>query len=181
MADRRGWIAGYLNLFERRFDAWTAAPMASIEYTEAYEAAMMERSGRKLRSMSVGYIITQIDGKVGALHDSHALPLAYLRGADGRIVPSSLLAFTGSSMFVTIDAPFDGVLVVAQQLAPGWRAAIDGKDAETLRDGIFRAVRVTRGHHEITWRYRPMSLVVGACITILALVRLLLSIIFVKR
>jgi hypothetical protein len=181
MADRRGWIAGYLNLFERRFDAWTAAPMASIEYTEAYEAAMMERSGRKLKTMSVGYIITQIDGKIGALHDSHALPLAYLRGADGSIVPSSLLAFTGSSMYLSIDAPFDGVLVVTQQLAPGWRAEIDGKDADALRDGVFRAVRVARGHHEITWRYRPMSLVLGACITMLAFARLLLSIIFVKR
>src|SRR5437667_2322393 len=45
LANRRAWIAGYLNLLERRFDAWTAAPMGSIEYTEAYEAAMMERSG----------------------------------------------------------------------------------------------------------------------------------------
>src|SRR6185295_1070896 len=151
------------------------------DYVDAYEAAMMERSGAKLKSMSVGYIITQIGGKIGALRTTHAFPFAFLRGADGRIASSSLLAFTGTSMYVSIDAPFDGVLVVTQQLAPGWRALVDGHDAETFRDGVFRAVRLTRGHHDVTWRYRPMSLVVGACITFLAMARLLLSFVFVKR
>src|SRR5262249_2930521 len=99
----------------------------------------------------------------------------------GRIAPSSLLAFTGSSMYVTTDAPFEATLVVTQQLAPGWRATIDGHDADTFRDGLFRAVRLTRGHHEVAWHYRPLSLVAGACVTLLALARLLLSIVFVKR
>ena len=85
------------------------------------------------------------------------------------------------AMFVTADAPFDATLVVTQQLVPGWRAAIDGHDAETFRDGIFRAVRLTRGHHEVAWRYRPMSLVIGSFITFAALARLLLSFVFVKR
>src|SRR5207244_6886657 len=79
MANRRAWIAGYLNLYERRFDAWTAGPMGSRDYVDAYEAAMMERSGAKLKSMSVGYIITQIDGKIGALGARHAFPFAFLR------------------------------------------------------------------------------------------------------
>jgi hypothetical protein len=176
IAQRRAWIAGYLNLYERRFDAWTAAPMASIEYTEAYEAAMMQQSGAALKAMSVAYIVTKLpDGTLGVLHDTHALPLAYLRGADGRVVASSLLAFTGSAMYVTTDAPFDGTLVVTQQLVPGWRATIDGRDTETFREGVFRAVRVTRGHHEVTWRYRPASLVIGAIVTLLAIARLILS------
>ena len=181
MADRRAWIAGYLNLFEHRFDAWTAAPAVPLAYAETYQVAMTQRSGAMLKAMSVGYIITQREGRFVALRDIHALPMAYLRGADGRIVGTSLLAFTGSSMFVTADAPFDATLVVTQQLVPGWRAAIDGHDAETFRDGIFRAVRLTRGHHEVAWRYRPMSLVIGSVITFAALARLLLSFVFVKR
>ena len=84
-------------------------------------------------------------------------------------------------MYVSIDAPFDGALVVTQQLAPGWRAMVDGHDVDPLRDGVFRAVRLTRGHHDVTWRYRPMSLVVGSCVTFLAIARLLLSFVFVKR
>jgi hypothetical protein len=176
MANRRAWIAGYLNLYERRFDAFTAAPLAPIDYTEAYAAAMTEKSGAMLERMSVGYIIT----RQGVLRDGRALPLAYLRAADGRIVPSSLLAFTGSAMYVTTDAPFDATLVVTQQMAPGWRATIDGHDADPFRDGLFRAVRLTRGHHEVAWRYRPLSLIVGSCVTLLAFARLLLSMVFVK-
>ena len=128
MAQRRAWIAGYLNLFEHRFDAWTAAPAVPLAYAETYQAAMTQRSGAMLKAMSVGYIITQREGRFVALRDIHALPMAYLRGADGRIAGTSLLAFTGSSMFVTADAPFDATLVVTQQLVPGWRAAIDGHE-----------------------------------------------------
>ena len=181
MADRRAWISGYLNLFEHRFDAWTAAPAVPLAYAEAYEAAMRQRSGAMLKAMSVGYLITRRDGRFVALRDVHALPMAYLRGADGRVVGASLLAFRGSAMFVTTDAPFDAVLVVTQQLVPGWRATVDGRDAETFRDGVFRAVRVARGRHEVAWRYRPMSLLVGSFITVAALARLLLSFLFVKR
>ena len=106
--------------------------------------------------------------------------MAYLRAADGRIGGASLLALHGSTMFVTTDAPFDATLVVTQQLAWGWRVAVDGKDADAFRDGVFRAVRVPRGHHEVAWRYRPASLLVGSFVTLAALARLLLSSIFVK-
>jgi len=129
----------------------------------------------------VGYLIAQRDGSFVALRDSRALPMAYLRAADGRVTGASLLALRGSAMFVTADAPFDATLVVTQQLAPGWRAAVDGHDAETFRDGVFRAVRLARGHHEVTWRYRPPSLIIGSFVTLAALVRVLLSLIFVKR
>ena len=97
------------------------------------------------------------------------------------MVGAEWIAFTTSAIHVGVDAPFDGTLVVTQQLAPGWRVTIDGHDSDPLRAGVFRAVRLTRGHHDVTWRYRPMSLVVGACVTLLAMLRLLLSLIFVKR
>src|SRR5437588_739361 len=41
--DRRVWISGYLNLFERRFDAWTAAPVVSQSYINVYAAAFRRR------------------------------------------------------------------------------------------------------------------------------------------
>jgi hypothetical protein len=179
--DRRAWIAGYLNLYEHRFDSWTAAPAISLAYSDLYRAAMSQRGGALLETMSVGYLIMRRGGSFVALRDARALPMAYLRGADGRMAGASLLAFRGSAMFVTTDAPFDATLVVTQQLAPGWRATIDGHDADTFRDGVFRAVRLARGHHEVAWRYRPASLLIGSFVTLVALMRLLLSFVFVKR
>lgn len=178
--DRRAWIAGYLNLYDRRFDAWTAAPLASAAYTRAYQAAAHPPRTDLINAMSCGYVLSARGGKVMAQRNPRALPMTYLRAADGRMAPATWLAFTSSAMYVGVDAPFDATLVVTQQFAPGWRAAIDGDDSETFRDGVFRAVRVTRGHHEVAWRYRPRSLVVGACVTLITLLRLLLSIIFVK-
>ena len=178
--DRRAWIAGYLNLYDRRFDAWTAAPLASAAYTRLYEAAMLPPRMDLINAMSCGYVLTEPEGKVMVRRNPRALPMAVLRGADGGLAPATWLAFTTSAMYVGADAPFDATLIVTQQFAPGWRATIDGEDAETFRDGVFRALRVKRGHHEIVWRYRPLSLMVGACVTLLALLRLLLSIVFVK-
>lgn len=178
--DGRAWIAGYLNLYDRRFDAWTAAPLASAAYTRAYEAAMSPPRMDRINAMSCGYVLTAPTGKVMVRRNLRALPMSILRAADGRMAPATWLAFTSSAMYVGVDAPFDATLIVTQQFAPGWRATIDGEDAETFRDGVFRALRVKRGHHEIAWRYRPLSLIVGACVTLLALLRLLLSMIFVK-
>jgi hypothetical protein len=178
--DRRAWIAGYLNLYDRRFDAWTAAPLASAAYARAYESTAQPPRMDLINAMSCGYVVSASGEKVIVRRNPRALPMTYLRAADGRIAPATWLAFTSSAMYVGVDAPFDATLVVTQQSAPGWRAAIDGQDAETFRDGVFRAVRVGPGHHEVVWRYRPRSLLVGACVTLLTSLRLLLSIVFVK-
>ncbi len=179
--DRRAWIAGYLNLFDHRFDAWTAAPFASAAYTKLYATAVEQSRMDVINAMSCGYLLSPSpSGEVVVRRNRAALPMAYLRAGDGRIASTSWLAFTPTSIYAGIDAPFDGTLVVTQQLAPGWKATIDGHDADTFRVGLFRAVRITRGHHEVTWRYRPLALIAGALVTFLALLRLLLSFVFVK-
>jgi len=177
--DRRAWIAGYLNLFEHRFDAWTAAPVVSESYTRAYIAAMSNRD--LLNRASIAYIVTLENGRVGVVHNPTAFPMAYWRDSTGRIVQASVLACTTSSVFVTIDAPADGLVVVTQQLASGWSVEVDGVAANAERDGVFRAVRVRGGHHAITWRYRPRSIAIGIALTLIAILRMLLSKKFVKR
>ena len=177
--DRRVWISGYLNLFERRFDAWTAAPVVSQSYINVYAAAFRRRD--VLNSMSIAYVLTATSRGVVAERNPSAFPLAYFRDAAGRIFRPASLAFTTSALFVVLDAPSNGLVVATQQDAPGWSVQIDGKIATPLRDGVFRAVRVTRGHHEIAWRYRPRAFMIGSALTILALARMLLSEKFVKR
>ncbi|HEX9501539.1 MAG TPA: hypothetical protein VGA10_07800, partial [Thermoanaerobaculia bacterium] len=117
----------------------------------------------------------------GVVHNPTAFPLAYWRDSAGRIARASLLACTTSAVFVSIDAPGDGVVVVTQQLASGWSVEVDGTPATAERDGVFRAVRVRGGRHAITWRYRPRSLAIGIALTMLAIFRMLLSTKFVKR
>ena len=52
------------------------------------------------------------------------------------------------------------------------------KSGET---SLFRTVHVGPGHHNIHWTYRPLSLVIGAVLSLAAIMRLLFSHRFVKR
>ncbi|HUJ13193.1 MAG TPA: hypothetical protein VL284_05310 [Thermoanaerobaculia bacterium] len=177
--DRAAWISGYLNLFERRYDAWTAAPVISESYLRAYETALRDR--RALDAMSIEFVIERGPRGMIVERNPETYPLAYFRDASGRITAPSSLAFTTSGVFMNIDALSDGVVVVTQQNAQGWDVDVDRAAAMAERDGVFRAVRVTRGHHEIVWRYHPRSFAIGIALTILGCARMLLEKFFVKR
>ncbi len=73
---------------------------------------------------------------------------------------------------VTTNAP--GVLVVTDLNYPGWIAEEGGKRLEILRaDGLFRAVALPAGSHRVTFRYRPLSVWIGAAISAAALLTVL--------
>lgn len=56
-----------------------------------------------------------------------------------------------------------GYVVLADAFAPGWQARLDGVKAGLLRaDGLFRAVAVPAGPHEIEMTYLPGSVLLGA-------------------
>jgi hypothetical protein len=187
--DRSAWISGYLNLVDRRFDAWTAAPLISQRYTAAYEAALQNR--RQLDAMSIGYVLAAeripalqpIAGTAGVIvhRNPTALPLAYWTDGGRAVVQARRLLFSTRTAHIDVDAPANGLVVVSQQSAPGWEVDVDGSRATPQRSGVFRAVRVNAGHHAITWRYRPRSLMIGSVMSIIAIARMLLSSRFVKR
>jgi hypothetical protein len=76
----------------------------------------------------------------------------------------------------SVAAPREGWLVVRDLYWPGWKAAVDGRPARVFpADGLFRAVRVPKGEHRVTFRYRPASLLLGGVLSVLAALGLLLS------
>jgi hypothetical protein len=63
------------------------------------------------------------------------------------------------------------LLVLADAWAPGWTAAVDGREVPLLRaDVAFRAVDVPAGRHDVAMAYRPAGLVSGAVASIGGLV-----------
>lgn len=65
--------------------------------------------------------------------------------------------------------PAAGLWVVSDTWFPGWRATVDGRDAEILRvNGIVRGVRVPPGEHALVMRYEPESFRVGTAISLAA-------------
>jgi hypothetical protein len=169
--NRRAWIGGYLNLYERRFDVWTAAPLVSRRYEELYERAIGDRTLSVLSSMSVGYVVTER----GVFRNVRARPLAYAGGA----APSAL-SFGPNFVHAVIDLPTPSMMVVTQQRSTGWSVDVDGRRAK-VEGGDFLAVQLPPGKHDVLWRYRSVPLVAGAVLTLLALMRMLLPKKFVKR
>ncbi len=50
---------------------------------------------------------------------------------------------------------------------PNWIAEVDGQPAPLLEaDGLFRAVRVAPGHHDVVFRYRSRPLLIGLTISL---------------
>jgi hypothetical protein len=179
--DQGAWIEGYLNLYDRRFDAYTAAPLANARYLEMYDDAAQTGRLELLDTMSIGYVLAsrrlpapfvpmeRVRG-VTVYRNPLALPMAYFRGDDGRYSQVTFVSFTTSSARVYVDVKSPGVVILTQQEAPGWEAAVDGARAESSApvSGVFRAVRVPRGHHVVDWKYRPWTLRAGAACTFLA-------------
>src|SRR5262249_9408037 len=77
--------------------------------------------------------------------------------------------FQGSARFVEerpgflkaeAEASHAGYLVILDAFARGWRATMDGRDVPVLRaNGVFRAIALPPGRHEIVCRYVPDPLI----------------------
>jgi hypothetical protein len=185
--NRASWISGYTNLLELRFAASITAPMSP----RAYEDLLLRASHDLdlLRSMSIGYMLSAAplpqpfvpiarSQQVVVYRVPQPMPLAYVITPSGERRPPRTLAIDASSARVAVDTAEGGTLVITQNDDAGWRVAIDGRDAaKKLAMTTFRAVDIAPGKHEIEWRYRPMSLVVGAIVTLITIVFIVVALI----
>ena len=66
------------------------------------------------------------------------------------------------------------LLVVAENAFPGWQVTVDGQPAEALTAyTAVRAVCLPAGEHLVEWTFRPRAYLLGAGVSLLALVLLL--------
>lgn len=69
-----------------------------------------------------------------------------------------------------VAAASAGYLVLLDSYYPGWEAYVDGVRSEILRANYaFRAVRVPAGNHEVVFRFRPRSFMIGVFLTLASL------------
>ncbi|HEX7193248.1 MAG TPA: hypothetical protein VF381_16880 [Thermoanaerobaculia bacterium] len=197
---RGSWMSGYLNLYEHRFAALTAAPVTSQRYLDLYYRALRDLSA--LRAMAVGWVISaspigppfaRVAGAqhVGVYQFGAALPMAYVVSRESGVVGGSATHDSRLTTHVTLgtsrvsvhsDTASPGTLVLTQNDAPGWSVAIDGARARKMRAfGAFRAVSLPAGSHEIAWTYRPRSILFGGVVTFFTIAALIISTRFVKQ
>jgi hypothetical protein len=73
-----------------------------------------------------------------------------------------------AELILKVDAPQQTFLVVADTYYPGWQARVDGKAQEIFAANFNqRAVFLTKGQHEIEFKFSPDSFRYGAIISFL--------------
>jgi Bacterial membrane protein YfhO len=71
-------------------------------------------------------------------------------------VAGRITHFNADSVSATINAPSDGLVVLNEANYPGWLVFVDGKQKRDITvDGLLRGVYVSKGQHQLQWRYRP--------------------------
>jgi hypothetical protein len=98
--------------------------------------------------------------------------------AEARITQESPTA-----MRITAAVPRGGgYLVVVDAYDPNWTAAVDGVAAPLLEaDGLFRAVHLAAGRHEVALRYRSRPLRWGVVVSVATAVLLLAGCLYRPR
>lgn len=189
---RASWIAGYLNLYDRRFDAFTAAPLANERYVRFVRQMLAEPKGTLFSRAGVAFILTKYQlprwwsevahaGGVTVYRNRNALPMAAHFSPGSQSVRFAPWRLDTRSARISVNAPRDGVLVLRQQTAAGWKVSLDGKPATPLIiEGLFRGVSVPKGRHEIVWTYDPPLFFAGIAVTLLTLLAMQIHV-FVKR
>lgn len=86
---------------------------------------------------------------------------------------ASIVSYEAGRAVVHADLAAAGCVVFLEAWDPGWRARVDGTEAELLRaDYAFQAVRVPAGRHEIEFRYRPVGFPAAVVLSLLGLAAL---------
>ena len=98
------------------------------------------------------------------------------RGEDYRAAVEALsacqlekLSVSGSRVSGTIRADREGILLLTVPWNPGWRARVDGQEAEILElGGVFMGLRLSEGEHSVSLRYTPQGFWAGLALTALS-------------
>ncbi len=76
--------------------------------------------------------------------------------------------------WIQLQAAGPGVVVLSEVAYPGWRVLVDGEPSTLITvNGLFRAVKLEPGEHEVIFQFFPTTLMFGIAISIVGLLLLL--------
>lgn len=93
--------------------------------------------------------------------------------ADDRV---SIEKYAPNHIVITAQTSQGGLLFLSDVYYPGWKAFVDGEETKIYRANYtFRSVCLGPGDHRVEFRYRPTSFLVGAIVSVAAVVGLALA------
>jgi len=93
-----------------------------------------------------------------------------------------LLEHAADRLSIRADMACDGMVVLSDAFYPGWRARVDHRLARIYEVNVaMRGVAVPRGRHTVIMRYRPVSVYLGAALSLLGILGALVWAAFALR
>jgi hypothetical protein len=130
-----------------------------------------------------GLVLAQTFGRTQIFENTGLAARAWVEpAADGLALGSPTVSESGetaeikfwSPNRIEVRATGPGRLVLSEVMYPGWRATVDGVSVSVeTADGLLRSVALVEGAHEIIFDFQPVSVYLGAAITLLGLLVLL--------
>ena len=170
------------------------APLHQPGYTEVYNGEI--RIYRNEHVLPRAFGLTCTTETVGAfifplakLNPRQMLLLDDGNGEDQHLLqdchlhPATITSYGNNQVWIDVDWPRGGTLLLADAYFPGWKAyyrPIGGTESDeqalTIRraDGNFRAVQLPPGRWSVRFKYSPMAMKLGLYTTFIALVSLFL-------
>ncbi|MFN2533017.1 MAG: YfhO family protein [Pyrinomonadaceae bacterium] len=100
--------------------------------------------------------------KTALLESEPTLPLA-----GGTQSAAEIVKYEPNRVDIRTNADSRSVLVLSENHYPGWRAYVDGRSVDVLRvDYNLRGVLLDAGSHQVTFIYRPKSVLIGLLATL---------------
>ena len=79
---------------------------------------------------------------------------------------AAVVSHSANEVVIQTECEADSILVLTETFYPGWIAEVDGERADILRANyVFRALPLSAGKHEVSFRFRPRSFIVGAAVS----------------
>ena len=86
---------------------------------------------------------------------------------------ADIIKYEPQRVEIEVRVAEDDALVLADNYYPGWRAFVNGKETRIDRANyLFRSVSVPRGEHRVLFVYDPLSVKIGAGISLASLIGL---------
>lgn len=118
---------------------------------------------------SPNLLLKQTIGKTRIYENQDYLPRAWLHtpGITTKDSKTTVNVLDWKPGKITLQAQGPALLVLSEIYYPGWTAFVDGQMVEIQRYAdILQSVQFTAGEHTIRFEFRPISVAVGACITL---------------
>jgi hypothetical protein len=91
-------------------------------------------------------------------------------GVSERNATAEIIRYAPEQVVVQTSSSLPQLLLLTDAHYPGWQVTVNGTSAELLQaDGLFRAVQLPAGEHEVVFSYAPRSFQLGMWITAVGL------------